>query len=108
MNNLELIHNYDHIVTQLIEDIKKSDFKTAYFLKLLNVKDSFFFKKMREKRFSTDEVKLLSKHLYPNQYQEFQDQVIAKFIEKSKNQLNEGLGLDFEKVLATSKKQYGV
>lgn len=108
MNTLEIIHNYDSVITQLIEDIKKSDFKTAYFLKLLNLKDSFFYKKMREKRFTNEEVKLLSKHLYPEQYQEYKDELIGELLDKSKRQLKEGLGIDFEEVLATTQKQYDV
>lgn len=108
MNTLEIIHNYDTIITQLIEDIKKSDFKTAYFLKLLNLKDSFFYKKIREKRFTNEEVKLISKHLYPEQYQAYKDELIGKMLEKSKAQLKAGLGVNFEDVLANSKQQYGV
>jgi hypothetical protein len=108
MNTLESIHRYDSVLTQLIIDIKSSDFKTAYFLKLLNLKDSFFYKKMREKRFTTEEVKLISKHLYPEQYQEFKDALLGKLIEKSIAELKVGLGEDFEAIIATSKQQYGL
>lgn len=108
MNNLDIIYKYDDVITQLIQDIKKSDFKTSYFLKLLNLKDSFFYKKMREKRFTNEEVKLLSQHLYPEQYQEFKDKLISKLLEKSKSQLENGEGVDFEKVLLKSKKQYDI
>lgn len=108
MNTLDIIHNYDLVITQLIEDIKKSDFKTAYFLKLLNLKDSFFYKKMREKRFTNEEVKLISKHLYPEQYQAYKDELIGKMLEESKAQLKAGLGVNFEEVLANSKQKYGV
>jgi len=108
MNTLETIYNYDIIITQLIEDIKKSNFKTTYFLKLLNIKDSFFYKKMREKRFTSQEVKLLSQHLYPEQYQEFRDHLIGKLIEKSKKQLKEGKVINFEEVLKNSKQMYNV
>jgi len=108
MNTLEVIHNYDSVITQLIEDIKKSDFKTTYFLKLLNLKDSFFYKKMREKRFTNEEVKLISKHLYPEQYQAYKDELISKLLEKSKAELKAGLGINFETVLANSKQQYGI
>lgn len=108
MRNLDVIYQYDAVVTQLIQDIKKSDFKTSYFLKLLNLKDSFFYKKMREKRFTNEEVKLLSQHLYPEQYQEYKDELTERLLEKSKNQLENGEGVDFEKVLLKSQKQYGV
>ncbi|MCL7762350.1 hypothetical protein MPF19_02905 [Polaribacter sp. Z014] len=108
MNTLEIIYNYDTVINKLIEDIKKSDFKTAYFLKLLNLKDSFFYKKMREKRFTNEEVKLISKHLYPEEYQAYKDVLIGELLEKSKAQLKAGLGVDFETVLTNSKHKYGV
>lgn len=108
MNTLEIIHSYDTVMNQLIEDIKKSDFKTAYFLKLLNLKDSFFYKKMREKRFTNEEVKLISKHLYPEEYQAYKDVLIGELLEKSKAQLKAGLGVNFETVLTNSKQKYGL
>lgn len=108
MRNLDVVYQYDVVVTQLIQDIKKSDFKTSYFLKLLNLKDSFFYKKMREKRFTNEEVKLLSQHLYPEQYQEYKDELTGKLLKKSKNQLENGEGVDFEKILLKSQKQHGV
>lgn len=108
MNTLKLIHDYDIVVTQLIEDIKKSDFKIAYFLKLLNLKSSFFYKKMREKRFTNEEVKLLSQHLYPEQYQAYQDELLSNYITKAKEQLQQGKGINFETTLANTKEQYNV
>lgn len=108
MNNIDVIYKYDAVISQLIEDIKKSDFKTAYFLKLLNLKDSFFYKKMRERRFTNDEVKLLSKHLYPEQYQDFRDSLTSRLIEKSKHQLENGESVDFENILELSKQKYGL
>jgi hypothetical protein len=107
MNAIEVVHNYDLVITKLMEDIKKSDFKVAYFLKLLNLKSSFFYKKMREKRFTNEEVKLLSKHLYPEQYQAYKDVLISALLEKSEAELSAGLGVDFEGVLKESKLKYG-
>lgn len=107
-NTLEIIHHYDAVITQLIDNIKKSAFKTAYFLKLLNLKATFFDTKMREKRFTNEEVKLLSKQLYPEQYQSYKEAFVGKLLEKSKAQLRDGLGVHFEEVLANSKQKYGV
>ena len=87
MNNISVIYEYDSIMNRLAKDIKNSDFKVQYFLKLLNLKSGFFYKKLREKRFTSEEVKLLSKHLYPEEYQEYQEEQLNKFIEISKKQL---------------------
>lgn len=108
MNTLKLIDNYEALTNQLIEDIKKSDFKVAYFLKLLNLKSSFFYKKMREKRFTNEEVKILSQHLYPEEYQAYLDEQLSNYISLAKKQLEQGKGINFETTLTASKKQYGV
>ena len=61
MNKVDVIYEYDSVIARLSEDIKKSDYKVHYFLKLLNLKSSFFYKKLREKRFTSEEMKLISK-----------------------------------------------
>ena len=107
MNIIDVIYEYDSIVSKLAEDIKKSDYKVQYFLKLLNLKSSFFYKKLREKRFTSEEMKLISKHLYPKEYQEYHEALLNDLLEKSKAQLKAGNGIDFEKTLAETKRKYG-
>jgi len=108
MNNISVIYEYDIIMNRLAKDIKNSDFKVHYFLKLLNLKSGFFYKKLREKRFTSEEVKLISKHIYPEEFQEFQDEQLNKFLEISRQQLKEGNNEDFEKILLKSKQKYGL
>ncbi len=105
MNNISVIYEYDAIMNRLAKDIKNSDFKVQYFLKLLNLKSGFFYKKLREKRFTSEEVKLISKHLYP---EEFQDEQLNKFLEISRQQLKEGKHEDFERILLKSKQKHGL
>lgn len=107
MNIIDVIYEYDSIVSKLAEDIKKSDYKVQYFLKLLDLKSSFFYKKLREKRFTSEEMKLISKHLYPKDYQDYQEALLNDLLEKSKAQLKAGSGMDFEKTLAETKHNYG-
>jgi hypothetical protein len=107
MNTIDIIYEYDSIVSKLAEDIKKSDYKVQYFLKLLNLKSSFFYKKLREKRFTSEEMKLISKHLYPKDYQDYQEALLNDLLEKSKAQLKAGSGMDFEKTLEETKRKYG-
>lgn len=108
MNKISIIYEYDNIINKLSEDIKKSDYKVQYFLKLLNLKSSFFYKKLREKRFTSEEMKLISKHLYPKEYQEYQETLLSELIEKSRSQLKAGEGVDFENTLTASKQKYNV
>lgn len=108
MNKVSVIYEYDAIIEKLAEDIKQSDFKVQYFLKLLNLKSSFFYKKIREKRFTSEEMKLISKDLYPEEYQDYKEQIIEKLIEKSRKEIEEGKISNFEDILKESKIKYGI
>ena len=108
MNKISVIYEYDAIIDKLAEDIKKSDFKIQFFLKLLNLKSSFFYKKLREKRFTSEEMKTISKHLYPSDYQNYKDKLIQELLEISKNQILNGETSNFENILQESKNKYGV
>lgn len=108
MNIIEVINEYDRLVGELGETIKKSPYKTQFFLDLLNIKRGFFYKKIKEKRFTSEEVKLLSKYLYPNEYNELEVKVIKELLEKSKSEIQAGEYRDFETVLNESKAKYGL
>ncbi len=106
MNTVKTIYEYDKIMNSLSEDIKKSNYKVQYFLDLLNLKRSFFYKKIKEKRFTSDEVKTLSKHLYPEEYKDYEINIINRIIVKSRKEIKEGKSEDFEKVLKELEEQY--
>jgi hypothetical protein len=52
-------------------------------------------------------MKLISKHLYPKDYQDYQEALLNDLLEKSKAQLKAGSGMDFEKTLEETKRKYG-
>lgn len=108
MNTIDIINAYDKIINQLNDDIKNSNYKIQYFLDLLDIKRSFFYKKLKEKRFTTNEVKLLHKHLYPEQYKDYEIEVIEKIILQSQNDFKTGKSENFETLLAESKAKYGL
>lgn len=72
------------------------------------MKRGFFYKKIKEKRFTNEEVKLLSKYLYPNDYNELEMKAIMGLLEKSKSEIKVGEYRDFETVLNESKAKYGL
>jgi len=108
MKTITIIYEYEKVINKVNEDIKKSNFKLQYFLDLLNLKRSFFYKKMKEKRFTNDEMKLLSKHLYPEEHLEYEVSLINKILEKSIKEVESGEVEDFENVLNEAKKEYGL
>lgn len=103
MNTFEIIMENDRIMSSLKEDIKNSNYKLQYFLDLLNLKSGFFYKKVKEKRFTSDEMKILAKHLYPDAYQEYQESIIDKALAISREEIRSGEKQDFTNCLADIK-----
>ncbi|MCF6223956.1 MAG: hypothetical protein L3J34_09525 [Flavobacteriaceae bacterium] len=108
MNNIQVIYEYDEIVSRLGEAIKSSNYKMQYFLDLLQIKRGFFYKKLKEKRFTSEEVIKLSKSLFPEEYHEYEVQLINKLILKSKEELKNNTNKNFESFLKEQKDKYGV
>lgn len=108
MNKVELINKYHDLIDELGETIKNSPYKTQFFLDLLDLKRGFFYKKIREKRFTSEEVKKLSKYLYPNDYEELEKRAIKELLRKSKEEIKAGVYRDFNEVLSESKEKYGL
>lgn len=108
MNSIELITQYDALVSKIGEDIKKSSYKTQFFMDLLNLKRGFFYKKIKEKKFTSEEVKTLSKYLYPKENEAYEMELISKLLEKSKQEIVTGNYRDFDVLLKESKEKYGL
>jgi len=108
MNNIQVIYEYDKIVSRLGEEIKNSNYKIQYFLDLLQIKRSFFYKKLKEKRFTSEEVIKLSRSLFPDEYNEYEVQLINELIERSKEDIKNSKGENFEIFLNEQKEKYGL
>lgn len=108
MNSVQIIYEYDKLMNQLEAEIKSSNYKIQYFLDLLQIKRSFFYKKLKEKRFTSNEMKILSKSLFPDAYKDYEVHIINELIEKSKKQIKDKEGLNFELFLNEQKEKYGL
>ena len=108
MNNIEVAYRYDVFLERLPGEIKKSNYKIQYFLDLLDVKRSFFYKKLKEKRFSSDEIIKISKALYPDEYSDYEIKLINKVIDKSRQEAKEGKYRDASIFLNEQKEKYGL
>jgi len=92
----------------LADDIKNSHYKIQYFLDLLNLKRGFFYKKLKEKRFTSEEMKVLSKSLYPEEYSKYEVEVIDKLIDVSLEQIEKGQYETHENVMKEMREKYGL
>jgi recombinational DNA repair protein (RecF pathway) len=108
MNNIQIIYEYDKIMNRLGDEIKNSNYKIQYFLDLLDLKRSFFYKKLKEKRFTSAEMIKLSKSLFPDEYNQYEVDLINKLIDRSKEEIKNNKGKDFELLLDKQKGKYGL
>jgi len=108
MNIINIINEYDRIMDGLADDIKNSPYKTQYFLDLLKLKRGFFYKKLKEKRFTSKEMKILSKSLYPEEYKDYEVEMIDKLLAISQQEFKDGKGKDFKVLLKETRTKYGL
>ena len=108
MNNVHVIYEYDKLMSRLGEEIKNSNYKIQYFLDLLEIKRSFFYKKLKEKRFTSEEVIKLSKSLFPEEYDDYEVSMINDLIKKSREEIKNNKGKDFEIFLNEQEEKYGI
>ncbi|MEE9349509.1 MAG: hypothetical protein V3U80_05635 [Flavobacteriaceae bacterium] len=108
MNTIKIINEYDRIMDGLADAIKNSPYKIQYFLDLLDLKRGFFYKKLKEKRFTSEEMKVLSKSLYPEEYKDYEVEMIDKLLGISQQEFRDGKGEDFEPFLRESMRKYGL
>ncbi len=108
MNTVRIINEYDAIINRLTDDIKKSNYKIQFFMNLLGLKRGFFYKKLKEKRFTSAEVKILSKYLYPEEYNDYEMEIIDKLLEISSQQIKDGLYKTHNVVMEEMKEKYGL
>ncbi|MEW4924295.1 hypothetical protein [Algibacter sp. 2305UL17-15] len=110
MNTIEIIDAYNHLLERLQTDIKASNFKIQFFLDELNLKRSFFYKKLKEKRFTPDELRIISKHLYPEEFEEDkkETEIIKLLLKQSRQDYAKGKFEDFETVMKEARAKYGL
>lgn len=80
---IEAIINYRNYLNQLPSLLSKSKFKMEYFIEKLQVSPATFYRKMKEKKFTINEVEVLSRELHPEEYYKF------KFMQELKESIQE-------------------
>jgi len=108
MNTLEIVYAYDKLLDRLAKDLKDSKYKLQFFLDILKMKRGLFYKKMKLKRFTSQEMILLSQHLYKEEYEQYQEGIILKKLEESKEQIMKGQTVNFEEAITEARKSYAV
>lgn len=64
---IHLVQKYNKYVQSIPDLISQTDYKANYFIKLLNLKAPTYYRKLRDNAFTSDEILMLTKALFPKE-----------------------------------------
>ncbi len=83
---IEIVENFKNYSLNIKNHIKKSDYKMIHFVKKLELSEPTFYRKIKENTFTINEIVILTKILFPEEYYKYQLKLsIDKGIEDFKN-----------------------
>lgn len=97
------IVNYINISENIDVYLKNSPFKINYIIEKLGYKENTFFKKLKDKRFSAEELLKISEIISPEEYREYE---INKMIEEGFKDMEEGRVKNFNSVMEEKRMKY--
>lgn len=99
------IEKYIEIQNSIDEILKNSPFKMSYIIEKSGIKKPTFFKKLKEKRFTPEELLIISKTIEPRQWRNETKEEILESLKKSEEDIRNGKGIPGEIVLENMKKR---
>ncbi len=87
MNKVEIVENYKKYISEIPEMIAKSPYKTQYFIDKLKMHKVTFYRKLKNRRFSLEEVSTITEVLNPKDFYLLE---LNKELEKGRNDIAEG------------------
>ncbi|MWB93989.1 hypothetical protein GON26_06415 [Flavobacterium sp. GA093] len=85
---IETVENYENYVNSLPELISKSYYKAEFFMQKLGLKHATYYRKLRLKSFTTQEVKQITVLLYP-------EEILLQEFQKSEEDIKAGRTIDY-------------
>ena len=99
------IEKYIEIQNSIDEILKNSPFKMSYIIEKSGIKKPTFFKKLKEKRFTPEELLVISKTIEVRQWRNETKEEILESLRKSEGDFRNGKGIPGEIVLENMKKR---
>ncbi|KPH14915.1 hypothetical protein [Chryseobacterium sp. ERMR1:04] len=99
------IEKYIEIQNSIDEILKNSPFKMSYIIEKSGIKKPTFFKKLKEKRFTPEELLIISKTIEVKQWRNETKEEILESLRKSEEDFRNGKGIPGEIVLENMKKR---
>lgn len=86
---IEIVESYEKYVDSLPELINKSYFKAEFFMQKLGLKHATYYRKLRSKTFTHQEVKLITTLLFP-------EEILIQQLQKGEEDIKAGRTIDFQ------------
>lgn len=99
------IEKYIAIQNNIDEILKNSPFKMSYIIEKSGIKKPTFFRKLKEKKFTAEELLVISKTIEPKQWRNETKEEILESLKKSEEDFKNGKGIPGEIVLEKMKKR---
>lgn len=99
------IEKYIEIQNNIDEILKNSPFKMSYIIERSGIKKPTFFKKLKEKRFTPEELLVISKTIEPKQWRNETKEEILESLKRSEEDIKNGRVYSYEEVKERSRKR---
>ncbi|MFP3591251.1 hypothetical protein [Chryseobacterium sp. SIMBA_038] len=99
------IEKFIEIQNSIDEILKNSPFKMSYIIEKSGIKKPTFFKKLKEKRFTPEELLVISKTIEVKQWRNETKEEILESLKKSEEDIRNGRVYSYEEVKERSKKR---
>lgn len=97
------IEKYIEIQNSIDEILKNSPFKMSYIIEKSGIKKPTFFKKLKEKRFTPEELLAISKTIEPKQWRNETKEEILESLKRSEEDFKNGRVHDFSEVMEATR-----
>ncbi|MFW0735756.1 hypothetical protein [Flavobacterium sp. N502536] len=85
---IEIVENYENYINSLPELIGKSYYKAEFFMQKLGLKHATYYRKLKSKNFTHQEVKLITAILFP-------EEILIQEFQKSEENIKAGRTIDY-------------
>lgn len=85
---IEIVQNYENYIDSLPNLIGKSYYKAEFFMQKLGLKHATYYRKLKSKSFTHQEVKLITTLLFP-------EEIFIQELQKSEEDIKAGRTIDY-------------
>ncbi|QSW89159.1 MULTISPECIES: hypothetical protein [Flavobacterium] len=98
---IEIVENYEKYIDSLPELINKSYYKAEFFMQKLGLKHATYYRKLKSKTFTHQEVKLITKLLFP-------EEMLIEELKKGEEDIRAGRTIDFDDFKERLRAKYNI